>query len=89
MIYFKPLPHIDNVRWLAKLAGPYPATRQNILETAEVWNFSDNTMDFLRLFPEDETFASRDDFLLRYEELEMLIREERTMPAEVLRSPQD
>jgi len=89
MIYFKPLPHIDNIRWLAKLAGPYPTTRQAILEIAEVWNFSDSTLEFLRLFPPDEEFVSYDDFLLRCEELEMLIREERKMPAELLRSPQD
>lgn len=89
MIYFKPLPRIDNIRWLARLAEPYPAMRQAILETAELWNFSDNTLEFLRLFPPDEEFPSREDFLLRCEELEMLIREERSMPAEMLRSPQD
>lgn len=89
MIYYKPLPHIDNVRWLAKLSGPYPATRQEILEAAEDWNFSDNTIEFLRLFPADEVFKNQLDFLTRCEELELLIREERNMPAEVLRSPQD
>lgn len=89
MIYYKPLPHIDNVRWLAKLAGPYPATRQEIMDAAQDWNFSDNTIEFLRLFPADEQFKSQDEFLTRCEELELLIREERKMPAEVLRSPQD
>lgn len=89
MIYFKPLPHIDNVRWLAKLAGPYPATRQEIMEAAQDWNFSDNTVEFLKLFPADEQFKSQYDFLTRCEELELLIREEREMPAETLRSPQD
>ena len=89
MIYFKPLPHIDNIRWLARLTEPYPATCQAILETAEAWNFSDSTIEFLQLFPSDEEFASREDFLTRCEELEMSIREERTMPAEILRSSQD
>jgi len=89
MTYFKPLPHIDNVRWLAKLAGPYPTTRQAILETAELWKFSDNTLEFLMLFPPDEEFTDHQDFLSRCEELEMLIREERAQPVEVLNSPQD
>jgi hypothetical protein len=39
------------------------------------------------LFPADEEFDSEDDFLTRCEEVEMLIREERKMPAETLRSP--
>ncbi|HUY85045.1 MAG TPA: DUF2795 domain-containing protein [Candidatus Dormibacteraeota bacterium] len=89
MIYYKPLPHIDNVRWLAKLAGPYPATRQEILEAAQDWNFSDSTIEFLRLFPADEQFKSQDDFLTRSEELHLLMREEREMPAEALHGQQD
>lgn len=89
MIYYKPLPRIDNVRWLAKLAGPYPATRQEITEAAQDWNFSENTIEFLRLFTPDEVFKSQGDFLARCEELELLLREERKMPAELLRSPQD
>jgi len=89
MIYFKTLPHIDNIRWLAKIAGPYPASRQTIEAVARDWNFSDNSIEFLRLFPKDEEFASQEDFLTRCEEVEILIRQEREAPAEVLHSPED
>jgi hypothetical protein len=45
--------------------------------------------DFLDLFPADEVFESKVDFMTRCEELEMFINQEREMPKEVLRSPQD
>ncbi len=89
MTYAKPLPRIDNVLWLRKLARPFPATAGKILGIAKAWNFSAGTTDFLKLFPEDEVFDSGDDFLTRCDELELLIREERRMPVESLRSPQD
>lgn len=87
MVYGKALPRIDNIRWLKRLAGPFPTTAGEILEVAKVWNFSKGTIDFLKLFPLDEEFESEDDFLTRCEELELLIGEERRMPAETLRSP--
>lgn len=88
MIYGKALPRIDNIRWLRRLVGPFPTTAGEILEIARVWNFSQGTIDFLKLFPGDEEFTSEDDFLTRCEELEMLMREEQKMPAEILHSPQ-
>jgi hypothetical protein len=88
MIYGKALPRIDNIRWLRRLVGPFPTTSGEILEIARSWNFSRGTIDFLKLFPRDEEFTSEDDFLTRCEEVEMLMREEQKMPAEVLHSPQ-
>lgn len=89
MTYTKPLPRIDNILWLAKLARPFPATARQIKNIAKLWGFSSSTTDFLELFPEDEEFDSRDDFLNRCDDLEVLIHEERQMPEEFLRSPQD
>lgn len=89
MMYTKSLPRIDNILWLAKLARPFPTTAGEILTIAKKWNFSQSTIDFLKSFPKDEEFKNIEDFTTRSEELELMIREEREMPKEVLRSPQD
>lgn len=88
-MYIKPLPRIDNILWLAKLARPFPTTAGEILTIAKKWNFSRSTLDFLKSFPKDEEFRDIEDFVTRSEELELMIREERKMPREILRSPQD
>lgn len=89
MTYGKSLPRIDNILWLKALSRPFPATTADILEKARLWHFSTNTIDFLKLFPENEIFESEEEFLTRCEELEMMIREERAMPIEGMLSPQD
>jgi len=89
MTYLTTLPHIDNMRRLKQVARPFPAAAGAILEKAQTLNFSTSTLDLVKLFPEEEIFETEDDFVNRCEELELLIREEQSMPAEVLRSPQD
>lgn len=89
MIYIKALPRIDNILWLSKLARPFPTTAGDVLDKARKWSFSKSTLDFLKLFPRDEVFENGDDFFTRCEEIEMMLREERAMPVEFLRSPQE
>lgn len=89
MMYTKPLPRIDNILWLAKLARPFPTTADEILTIAKKWHFSRSTIDFLKSFPKDEEFKNIEDFVTRSEELELMICEERKMPREILRSPQE
>lgn len=89
MVYSKPLPRIDNIMWLAKLASPFPATRRQIWLKAKAWNFSHSTLEFLELFPANERFESRADFLNRCYNLELLIRQVRASSPETLRSPQE
>lgn len=89
MVYTKQLPKADNLSRLAESAGPFPITAGNLAQKAKSMKFNKSMQDFLRQFPDDEVFESRADFVLRSEELEMLFREERDMPNEVLRSPQD
>jgi hypothetical protein len=89
MIYTKPLPRLDNIVWLAKHIDPFPITAGEILDIAQTWKFNKSILEFLKLFPADEEFESRADFLTRVEELEIMIREEREMPVEILRSPLD
>lgn len=87
-MYTKTLPRMDKLVWLARLARPFPTNAGHILKLARGWNFNKSTIDFVKLFPEDEEFKTMRDFVNRSEELELLIREERKMPAEKLRSPQ-
>jgi hypothetical protein len=75
--------------WLKQLARPFPTTTDRIIYLATAWNFDSSTLDFLKLFPKDEVFENEDDFMVRCEELKLMIREEQNMPAESLRSPQD
>ncbi len=79
------------IRYFISLAqdSQFPATTKQLLDNAEKWGFLQSVKDFLMQFPEDETFSSRVDFETRCEELEMFIRQEKTMPKEILRSPQD
>lgn len=83
MIQLSSLPHIDNVRWLAKVAGPYPLALQTIIQAAQEWNFSDSSIKFLELFPPEQEFTSQADFIARCEELETLAPEAQHVPVEL------
>ena len=89
MIYNNPAPRIDNVLWLSRLSQPFPTTAGDIADVAKLWHFDKKTLDFLHLFADEEVFTSREDFLARSEELELLLREESEMPAEAMLNPQD
>lgn len=89
MVYTKRLPRTDSIERLARATGPYPAKARRVLRQAETLGFGQSTLDFLRQFPSDEVFESRSDLLTRCEELDLLFREEREMPQETLRSPQE
>lgn len=89
MVYTKRLPRIDSIERLARVAGPFPVRAGRVLQRAKSFNFGKSTLDFLRQFPSDEVFESRNDLLTRCEELGILLREERQMPQETLRSPQE
>ncbi len=89
MTYDKPLPAIRQLKKLAEWDGPFPMKGYRMVIGADRYGFDNNTITFLELFPHDEVFRSRSDFIKRCEALESLIRSEREMPAEQLRSPQD
>lgn len=75
MAYGRLLPlRIDNIRWLAKVAGPFPTTSSDVLDIANAWGFDEDTIDFLGLFPDNITFSSRDDFLFRCAAMEAVIK---------------
>lgn len=69
----KSFPHIDDMPWLIRVSAPFPVPAASILDRAKLWGFSKSTRDFLRLFPEDEIFQSRADFMEHCEELELLL----------------
>jgi hypothetical protein len=64
-------------------------TAGTIILYARQLGINHNVVDFLHRFHTDEIFQSRADFITRCDELELLIREKRDMPHEILRSPQD
>lgn len=59
------------------------------MEIAIEKKYPKSMVKFLEQFPADEIFDSRSDFENRCEELELFIKEERDMPKERLKSPQE
>ena len=88
MTYEKQLPPIRQLLSLAQQTL-FPATRAEIERLAKSVGSPETVIDLLKLFSADETFNSRTDFMTRCEELELFIGQERAMPKEILRSPQD
>ena len=88
MVYDKKLPPVRDLLSLAQLIK-FPEKRRVIEKIAKQAGYSKFLTDFLELFPPEETFISKVDFMTRSEELELLIGQERSMPFEILRSPQD
>lgn len=88
MTYDKRLPSMRKLKKLADLDGPFPIKNHYIVLAAQRFKFDEEVIDFLNLFPRDEIFKSRSDFVERCEELETLISSELDMPMEILHSPQ-
>lgn len=88
MKYDKPLPPPDQLMLLAK-SMEFPAGRSAIIQAAASLGLPGDVTDFLGIFPAREIFENRVDFMTRCEEIVMLMNQEREMPAETLRSPQD
>jgi len=88
-MYTKQLPNMKTIQQVAKLAGPFPTSARMIVFYAKHFGLDHDVTDFLHQFHPDEMFQSRADFITRCDELELMIQEEREMPKEVLRSPQD
>lgn len=89
MMYDKQLPRVRELLHLSKVAKPFPASRKTISNIALRWGMSDAVIDFLKLFPPDLVFNSRAEFITRCEELELFIDQERKMPGDRLKSPQN
>ena len=89
MVYEKQLPRVRELLHLSRVAKPFPATRKLISSVALRWGMSEAVIDFLKLFPQDLVFNSRAEFITKCEELELFIEQERKIPEERLRSPQN
>jgi hypothetical protein len=59
---------------LSEICGPFPIKNRQLLLAAERFGFSGRVVEFLRLFPANEVFHSRDGFLESCDKLEALIR---------------
>ncbi len=80
---------VNDPEWLVHLARPFPVTAGKMQDVARRWGFNDHIQELLESFPEHEEFLSGEDFLTRFDDLEVLYGEEEGMPEETLRSPQD
>lgn len=83
------LPPMRSLRKLAMWDGPFPMKSRRLVMAAERFGFGDDMITFLKLFPRDEVFRSRDEFLERCELLETIIFSEWKTPKEPRLSPQD
>lgn len=83
------LPSMRALQILAEIDGPFPIQNRQVILAAQRFWFNSDVIDFLKLFPPDTVFQSREDFIERCQQLELLIQEERDAPLEKLRSPQD
>lgn len=86
-MYTKRIPASQDIVRLSTLMKHYPATRAELVRTARMWNFKDEVVSFLRLFPSTELFENRADLVTRFEDLSLLIRQEWESPKETLLSP--
>lgn len=89
MIYTQQLPEIKALDKLADQVKNYPESAFGITNLARDMNCEKEIIAFLRLFDPHHMFSSQDEFITCCEELQLLLQEERTMPKERLRSPQD
>lgn len=81
------LPPVRHLLSLANAAS-FPATCQQIIDCATKAQASDELIRFLYLFPMDEVFESKSDFMTRCEEIELLIALEQDMSRELTHSPE-
>lgn len=88
MSYDNKLPAVKHLLALAK-EMEFPALRRDVEKMALKRGLSEDVVAFIDLFPADEVFQNRVDFMTRCEEVEILIDQERSSPVEYLRSPQD
>jgi hypothetical protein len=82
----KSLPTIHDLHNIANSAR-FPATPDEIVESARRAGLPHNAIDFLNLFSADLIFDSKVDFLTRCEDLEILIEQEADAPKEISRGP--
>lgn len=87
MQYSNPLPSIRKLNRLAEWDGPFPMKGSRIIIGAERYGFDDDTIRFLKLFPDDTVFRSRDDFQDRCKKLQTLIRKKRERSDSRFRNP--
>jgi len=76
MTYHKNLPPTHSLKHLTEICRPFPIKNRQLLLAAERFGFSSRVTGFLQLFPVNEVFHSRDDFLESCDELKVLIHDE-------------
>jgi len=83
------LPHSKDIFRLAKFITSYPVLSRNVVQVARKLGCKENVIEFLKLFPGDNEFQSRTDFITRCEDLKIVMKQKEELPEERLFSPQD
>lgn len=89
MTYDRLLPTELQLVRISDLAAPYPIQARTMAAIAKKEHAPLAVRDFLTLFTPHTIFESAADFVNRSMKLRLLIHEERGMPVEYPRSPQD
>ncbi len=87
MFYDKQLPRIQKLHELGKAIKTFPVTAKEVVFMAKRLGYSPHLIEFLKLFPDEEVFEDRTDFIARCESVCLLIQQEREAPEEILQSP--
>lgn len=88
-VYTTPLPRLRDLLKVGQAVNYFPATRNTVLRAAVMVDAPEEVIEFLLHFPSYATFDSRSNFMLKCEELELLINEERLAEPEYLHSQQE
>jgi hypothetical protein len=86
MKHNKVLPAVHELLNLANNIS-FPASRDDIAESAKRSGLPDTMVEFLNLFDAELIFDSKVDFMTRCEELEMFLEQEAETPKEITRGP--
>jgi hypothetical protein len=86
MEHNKDLPAVHDLLNLANSVR-FPASRDDIAESAKRTGLPDAMVEFLDLFDAELIFDSKVDFMTRCEELEMFLEQEAEAPKEITRGP--
>ncbi len=81
MKHDKQLPPVRDLLYLAKNTS-FPATRSILSAAAKMHGASQTVLDFLTLYPANEVFTNKVDFMNRSEALELLIAQGHDAPGE-------
>ena len=77
----------NDIYELAKQIADFPVTARIVVRYATKLGFDSDVVRVLKSFPKNEPFTSQDDLIIRFEDLDILMKEERQTITEFVRTP--